>query len=327
MKMTEPVEDGVKPINLKVILVTAVLTAFFSILTGIAVNWINSPRLRLTYSITAQHAFEGTTERVDLLAVRVSNLGSRELEDVVCTVSFAEGEVRECVVKPSTTQTTQVSKQSVEVKFPYMNPGEYSTLQILSEPMGGGNVRTPRISLRAKGSVGIEETPVSPSSESILPTIAAVGAAIASSASLIASRFSRRLIRSRTGIGDDKRDDVAQCLSLAGLHALANQVRLADRELPYWGHADLIADFALTATPTESNQAIMALQMLLDDAPMASSSKAIVRCNIARVADHLGDGELRDRHLQAVLASGSSINKNRYNSISRSRPPSSKSPV
>lgn len=278
---------------------TLIFGGLISVIVGVAsgygVNWLSEKKAELTYDVTSIQAFPGQ-ERIGIVAVRITNSGKKELENIDATVRFSDAEVKEIIFQGLTPQTSSKEGSGIRFQIPFLNPAEDFSVQILVSP-NKQVLQTPMVDLRAKGAVGI---PANRSAENVgskkeLWTLTA-SAAMALVALSMAVLLSRKLTKRAesvyatphanigTGHEGDQRDVFAYILGSCGLHEDAGLIRSCTRDLSYWSISDLLTDRWI-ASGNEANirAGATALDRLISYALLAQESVRIIQINIARL--------------------------------------------
>jgi len=91
---------------------------------------------------------------------------------------------------------------------------------------------------------------------------------------------------------EDQRDTVAFVLDACGLTVEAQRLRVQPRKLTYWTIADGLTQSALNRNDEDhSRKLVRSLEGLLAYASMAEMSQGLVKYNLARLYNRLGDTE------------------------------------
>lgn len=297
-----------------------IISIVVGIASGYGVNWLSEKKAELTYDVTSIQAFPGQ-ERIGIVAVRISNTGSRELENIDATVRFSDAEVKEILFQGLTPQTTNKEKGGVRFQIPFLNPAENFSVQILVSPTAQA-LQQPSVDLRAKGAVGIpinrDVSEKELSMKNLWSLLASAAATIMalSAAVVIRAKTSRiSVIETANAIASmgnrhsgDQRDVFAYVLGLCGLSVDANFIRAWPRDLSYWSISDILADRWIEANDEKViRSGISALTELIDYAEIHPSSGRIIQLNISRLYLALNDAPSAKRYLNLANAEGDKV--------------------
>ena len=301
-------------------LVTLLLTGFISLVVGVGsgffVNYLTEKRLSLIYDITAVQAFPGQI-RVGIVAVRISNGGQRELEDVQGTISFPNAELKDVSFQGLTPPASGIQKtdQGVTFQVPFLNPQEQFSVQFLVTPRDQA-LQTPFVSLRAKGTTGkLEEGGGSKEQKSTLRQLAPLFAGVAVALLLLVTSLkfrSREQFRITEEMfeqdDDDQRDVFSFVLAANGLVEEANIVRQWPRDWSYWSISDFLTERWL-ASPNKQTieQGIKSFEQLMSYSIIVESSAAIIHLNSARLALKLENIPLAKQNIEAARKKKSEV--------------------
>lgn len=292
-----------------------VISIIVGIASGYGVNWLGEKKAELTYDVTSIQAFPGQ-ERVGIVAVKISNSGSKELENIDAAVRFSDAEVKEILFQGLTPQLISKDKSSVHFQIPFLNATENFSVQILVLPISQV-LHTPNVDLRAKGAVGIpldrSKAEASYKGKELWSLFASAVAAVLAllSAVLIKIRTARLSIletvqaitKSPDGHSGDQRDVFAFVLGFFELSSDANSIRSWPRDLSYWSISDILTDKWIAEGDVRTIRlGISAFGQIIDYAYMAPSSVRIVQLNIARLYLTLNDVPSAKSHLTLAKA-------------------------
>jgi hypothetical protein len=141
------------------ILITVVMTAFLSLVTGIIIFHYTERSPKLTYEIFPVSSFPKENEKLSIYFVQVENSGNKEATDVQCTFIFPKtAKIVDHSVELSSIAmkyTTQNEKSNNQISFllPSMNPSENCKFSLLVEMSGNEKVE---IGVRGKGITGTQ---------------------------------------------------------------------------------------------------------------------------------------------------------------------------
>lgn len=272
-----------------------IISVIVGIASGYGVNWLSEKKAELTYDITSIQAFPGQ-ERVGIVAVKISNSGSKELENIDATVRFADAEVKEILFQGLTPQTTSKDKNGIRFQIPFLNAAENFSVQVLVSPTSLA-LQTPAVDLRAKGAVGIPLDRTTSETggktkelwSALVSAVATVMALVAVMIKIRTSRLSlpeavEAVTNPVSGHEGDQRDVFAYVLGFCGLSSEANFIRSWPRNMSYWSISDILTDrWIAGADDATIRLGISALEQVIEYAQIATSSARIIQLNIARL--------------------------------------------
>jgi hypothetical protein len=292
-----------------------VISIVVGIASGYGVNWLSEKKAELTYDVTSIQAFPGQ-ERVGIVAVKISNSGSKELENIDATVRFSDAEVKEILFQGLTPQMTSKDKNNIRFQIPFLNAAENFSVQVLVSPTSQV-LQTPHVDLRAKGAVG---TPLDRKSEEAGGKKKELWSLLASAVAAVFALLSAVMLKIRTsklslsetvqaitkpadGHTGDQRDVFAYVLGFCELSSDANFIRSWPRDLSYWSISDILADRWIAEGDAKTIRAgILAFDKIIDYAQIAPSSARIIQLNIARLFLALNDAPSARSHLTQAKA-------------------------
>ncbi len=283
------------------VILSAIVSGIVGVGSGYAVNRLTEKPAALTYDITSIQAFPGQ-ERVGIVAVRISNSGKKELENIDGTITLPDAEIREVVYQGLTPQTTNRDRSSVRFQLPFINPTEAFSVQLLVLP-STQVLSEPKVDLRARGAVG---SPLErdKGTKSVFASIATAVVATLTAIPLVAVFLVRKEMRSvrdtisaftvsaSTDHSGDQRDVFAFVLGRHNLLEEANLLRQWPRELEYWSISDLLTERWLSAADQgRIRDGIKAFDELVQYAAIADSSICAIQLNAAKLSLALSDAE------------------------------------
>lgn len=282
--MAESTEDRPKYFTLAVM---GIVSLIVGVCSGLLITYLTEKRLGLIYEVTTLEVFPGKTQNIGIIAIRVSNSGRKEIEDLQCQIELRDAKLTEPRTKglPPSAITLSHTAEAINAKVPFFNPTESFSLQLLVKP-SGDEVSEPKIDIRGKGVVGTEKSAETPEGKTKSPF-----EAIASALGAVGAGLATMLILRRRGgalfSGPEQRDEFAYLLGLNGFLNEVTELRASSRNHKYWALADAFTEQMLASRDSNHWQrAANVLEQLLEYSgdTMASSSKAIIQLNIARLA-------------------------------------------
>ena len=290
------------------ILVTAVITGVVTVGVGMALFYLQQREPRLEFDYAETLPFEGGAETLAIYHVTVANRGRASIDEVIANVSVAPGQIRQARVLSEVGITFEetASGGTYLVSFSFMNPGDVATISVLAAHPASLPAE-PSVSLRGTGTTGVransEDNSVLGVASNMLPALG--GAYMGLFAVFLMRRwggFSRRLS------GRSQVADAIFVYSLHGLHSESERVATL-ASTTYQAEAERLGAIAAAdyANP-QADRALAALGDLLTFAKhMATSSQAVIQCQIARIAHSQGKPDVaaeaigRARRLDKLL--------------------------
>jgi len=295
---------------------TILLTGFVSLVVGVGsgllIVYLTEKRPKLTYDITTQEVFPGRQNNVGIFALRISNDGKQEIEQLLCLLRFSQGEITERSVAgiPESARNVGGSDREIEVTVPFLNPGEQFSVHVLLANVSPPLTR-PSIDVRGKGVLGRAAQRDARSRNPFTELLSVAIAAIATittfamfTSRLGGGRLTVRMLKdilNPTSHSGDQRDTVAFALDTKGLLEDAQVIREWPRDITYWAASDVLCSRWLRSTDlAEIKKALGALSLLLDYAAIADESRRIVLLNMAKLALASGDRDLAEKYLTSA---------------------------
>ncbi|MXY42229.1 MAG: hypothetical protein F4160_07115 [Rhodospirillaceae bacterium] len=297
--------------NWKSIIISGLITGVATLAAGLFLFWLQSKEPKLVYTnIISEPFVEGRDSRY-IQQIDVVNSGETYLEDIRFSVAFAEAKINNHSIKIDSNipYRKKVNESSLRLIIDSLNENEAVRISLILTASESQEMK-PNISLRAKNIKGqLNEKSQKGDEFSIL--IALASAYIGLFAALVSTRRGRRafqrmsrglLLRDFSG---DQVYNIASALAIAGLAEKARSMLYPPRSRMYWIEADLLGAEAIESKDQNVRSKILAaLNYLADSQEMASSSKAIVLYNIARVLEVDGHGN----QVIAALESARKVN-------------------
>lgn len=282
-------ESSEKQTNYGAILLTGVVALVVGVGSGWIINVITENRLSLEYELTSLEVFEGDQQQIGIVAIRVTNTGKREIEQLHCQVTLTDAKIREVRHEglPEGTLETETDGNRLIVTSPFLNPTEAFAIQLLVEPVAS-RLAAPEIEMRGKGVVGHLRRATSPQ-RSDKPTIQILTAVLATMVTIPAMVTLLRRLRytglSVLGGSGEQRDDFAFLLELNGFVSQAKALRCMNNDQSYWALSDAFVASVLTLQDQSDavRRGAQVLEQLMELHRIASSSTPIIRLNIARL--------------------------------------------
>lgn len=316
-------------INIRVILLTGLISLTVGVGSGLLINYLTEKRAKLTYDITTQEVFSGQLNNIGIFALRIANDGKREIEQILCHLSFPAGKITEkrIVGIPESARTLIGDGKEIEVNVPFLNPGEQFSIQILLAEVTQPLAR-PTIEVRGKGILGkqaeSEKSSQGPAKE-IFPIIISAVGALLTAVFFIRKVFVRKVIIKdfdeligktidETGHHGDQRDTLAYALEMKSLSEEAQAIRESPRDLTYWASSDALCNKWLRLGDADRlRSGIEALNFLINYAAIHDSSQRIIMLNMARLSIFLKDVEQARKYLKIAKEKKDIIIEKRIN--------------
>ena len=313
--------------NIKAIILAGLVSLIVGVGSGWIINVVTEKQAKLTYDITTQEVFSGSSNNIGIFGIRISNTGKKEIEEVLSQLVFSEADISEYKISgiPDASRKVKSSGSSFEINVPYLNPEEQVSIQILLKPTTK-SLAPPLIDIRGKGVVGVKEEKEDQSKSKVYRLLSVAMAALATL--ITAITLSRRSIRSLMELSfekrlqketdaseyhhADQRDTVAFVLEAKGLYEEAKSVRTIPRDISYWSIVDsLVSEWLKKNDKTEIKKSIDALDYLMEYASVADSSKQIIHLNISRLAMAISEKTIASTHLTKAIEKDSIIMQKR----------------
>jgi hypothetical protein len=295
--------------NWKSIFATGVVTAIVTIGTGIFLFWWQTKEPELTYNYVKSIPFDDSGSQVFIQQFEISNSGDETAEDITLIIRFPNSQIEKSNIRIDNAIEYQkdLKDDSITLAITSLNPNEGLSLSVLLK--GQSTLSSePDVSLRANGIVGEK---VGSAKSEIKPAIAI--ALVAAYAGVLAFMLSikryreifplviYRLLKGGSISSGDQKNNIASLLSIYGFPEKAREYLNHGSARQYWVEADLIGADAIASNEQDRENMLKVLTHLSEEIDMASSSKAVVHYNIARIQKSLGLGFQEQLDLAIVI--------------------------
>lgn len=277
-------------INWKQLLLGGLLTGVVSLVVGVALYVYQNSGEKLVYSITESSPFESGRETMGIFSLKISNSGSKVLKNIRAVIEV-DGKIKGSKIKADPTIKIENKQSDTDFRLDVvnLNPGEQVTIGLLTVAQNGTFGR-PRISLRADGILGREESETLESATtSKLPITSAVIATYTSLLMLLLARkrvFPKIMASSRHS--DDQRPILAFLYDMHGLVEETERIMRYQHNVTFWSEADRLGATAFR-TKDKAEAVCRTLESLCEYTIMATTSEAIVNYNLAKTCIALGN--------------------------------------
>ncbi len=295
-------EESKKRTKFFTIFAAGAISLVVGVSSALLVNYFTEKRLELIYDITSAEVFEDNSQKIGILAIQISNIGRKEIENVQCRIVLKEAKItkhRSTGIPPASLTVTAFASE-LNAEIPFLNPKESFSLQLLVQPEGS-TLLEPKLEIRGKGIIGTRKSLKEGTENKYAKATIFFGSfatilALYLSLSVIRrtrpSAFDVVLPRASALSEEDQRDEFAYLLGINGFITEANILRKSSRDQRYWSLADSFTQQLMAIRPQDTEalgSAVRVLEQLLEYSEgMAPSSKAIVKLNAALLAQASG---------------------------------------
>lgn len=277
--------------NWKNILATALVTGFVTVATGMVLFWWQTKTPELTYNYIESIPFDDADSRLFIQQFEITNSGNEIAEDITLSLAFPESIIENFNIRISNgiRYEESISAGQIFISLESLNPSESFSLSVLLRAQTLSRT-DPIVSLRANGITGTKIGNVGTSVEPIISI--ALGAAYTGIFAFMLSIKAYRdrlttiatgLITGRNVLSGNQKDNIASILSLHGFPEKAREYLNYGSSRKYWVEADLLAAEVIASDVSTKRRMLNVLAHLADEVSMATSSRAIVYYNIARI--------------------------------------------
>lgn len=285
--------------NWKSIIVTALITGLVTVITGAILFWWQAKEPELTYNYIKSIPFDDSGNQVFIQQFEITNSGNETAENISLSITFPESQINKSNLRIDNAikHIKKIEDNVMLLTIESLNPSEGLSLSVMLQ----GKTKTlsdPIVSLRAKGitgeKVGAKKNELS----------SAIGIAlVAAYAGIFAFMFRNKrfrenipmvismLLRGKSFSGNSQKDVIASLLSMYGFTEKAKEYLNFGNSRQYWVEADLIAAEAIATNDETKQKMLLVLIHLSEMKEIASSSRAIIFYNIARIHKTLGSDE------------------------------------
>lgn len=307
-------EVGTRKTNIHIILITGLVSLVVGVGSGVLINYLTEKRPILTYDITTQEVFPGQQNNIGIFAIRISNDGKRELEQLSCNLQFSKGIITEKKLTgiPNSAAKIDGTDNGIEVTAPFLNPGESFSIQALIGEIKQPFPR-PTIEVRGKGVLGTEAQSDKKSKNTLItlfPVVIAVLVTLLTAFTTLTSRVMKRrltiesikeAVNPSRHQAEDQRDALAFTLEISGLNEDAQFIREWPRKISYWAASDTLCfKWLKDGEQDRIKMGINSLEQLIDYASIAGGSERIILLNMAKLALAIGDVSQAEKHIASA---------------------------
>lgn len=264
--------------SVKIALITAALTGFFTVAASLATYWITNKSPEMVYTLVGGPSFSSPEGAKRIFVLEVNNNGSKEIKNALIQISLPTGELSEVAadatagVKISETR----SKSTFELNSDILNPGDTIKISLLTTQQNNGPA--PTVVARAPGisATDITNKTKKSSFDYIIGAVTAIAVLAQLLSTFVTSRYKKKHTKSGTSISP--KEHSAFIFGACGLK----------NETPYIGQSYRSAADLLRALSTESEksraQALVALKAHLLVGPVENSSLRVIKHHIIQVS-------------------------------------------
>lgn len=300
-------ESATRKTSIQTILLTGIVSLIVGVGSGVLINYLTVKQPKLIYDITTQEVFPGQQNNIGIFAIRISNDGKREIENLLCHLKFPGGKITERKITgiPNSAMTIAGAEHDIEVSSPFLNPKESFSIQVLLSDIKQP-FPSPVVEVRGKGVLGSEAQSDSRSHRTLSEIFSLAIAALATLLTAF-STFRFRIMRQHLTIKEvvnpshhsaDQRDTIAFTLETNGLHEDAQIIREWPRKITYWAASDALCYKWLKSEDQDRiKNGLNSMELLINYAAIADDSQRIIHLNMAKLALALKDYKLTNKYI------------------------------
>ncbi len=285
-------------LNIKQILLTAVITCGFTVVAGVVTYFITTKQASLSYSVVSGPtlSIQGSHKRI--FSVNITNSGRKEVLDGAMTMNFSQGRMEEVSYQasPGVALTEDKKPSAYSLTASLLNPEEHFSVSVLASIPSPDY--SPVIAVRGRGVVGTsKEGSKSSQQEQLIFILVGSAAALAGLLTSVSPFFRRLLgrtsiptlagafVASGQSVGPfDRNELVAYILGLCSLRSHSHQIRFAPSEISYRGAADYIVSEAIAAANEDQKKLTTALKSMLLIASINEDSVQVIASALKSLA-------------------------------------------
>ncbi|MGV3588965.1 MAG: hypothetical protein ACO1OF_18315 [Adhaeribacter sp.] len=298
-------------VNLKTIIISALVTGIFTVLTTLGINYFTSKQKSLTYSTQTSIPFEKDSLKLKILNFDLYNDGDEPVENIFGLIEFKGQFITDYKVNalPTLSYKEILGKNEFKMTIVSLNPREKVSISfLLGSTSTEDSVHI--INFRAKGLFASKKVEGNTKNGIFSINIIAIVGLISILAGLFSS-FTIFKIKTRIhNLADNDTlpknlDNVDPELHsqnqnmilayLCGIHGLFSEAEKyleSKTKVNYWSEADYFGNFSwLNKDDADNKKRLLVLIDLLDYANIAEDSKAIIYYNISKIHKVLSNNE------------------------------------
>jgi hypothetical protein len=282
-------------------LTTAVISIIVGVVSALVVDFFRASASKLEYQTLSAASFTGQVQKIGMAAIDVKNTGRQVLELVSVSIQIPGATLLDSRTEglPTKGLVETRTNDTYIAELPFLNPSESGRIALLAN-LENAKSAMPVIELRAKGILGKQASPER-SDRFAITLITTALMTLVAFIILEVWQWKRWALAE-----EDKRDVMGFILDITGLPEEAEKLRLYHRQPSYWAIGDWLTERALRSTDSERLKKVCrSLQHLIENRFIASSSKAMLGCDLARMYRQLGELE----NAKASLAAAGTKNR------------------
>lgn len=274
------------------IVLTAAITAVFTIVSGLAVYYFTKRDANLVYSLVKMEPFIGTTANMAIYRLEISNSGRGEIEGLTAVIRFPNGKIqdRRSEVPASFQLLEKQSPDSYAIDAQNLNPKDKLAFAFLVA-FGSQEPGKPDISIRGKGVVAnrVDSTTSPMEAGWIKYGILLLGAATSLISTVVVRFKGVRSLSSGLFHGGDQAHVLAYLCFVHGFVEEGNELLNRKSVTYYWSESDRLVALALASGNEERVKEVRKLLIgLLTYVQISDVSTCVVQFNVAKLCQACG---------------------------------------
>lgn len=315
-------EVEIQKTNYKALIFTGLISLAVAVVGNLLINKFSEETLSLSYEIVASETFGSSNGNIKIATVEIMNQGTKSIDDIVVTINLQEGSIEEYKVKgiPANSYTIDKKENKFILNTKYINPTEQFYIQLLLKNQMNNDF-LPSVDLRGRGIIGKQA--IKDEKESFLSSISTAMIAIIAFLGFLSVNTIRGRILDSDSLStikdvhyDEQRDTFAYVLSINELNDDADEIRLITRKISYWSIADhLTQKWIISGDKDLMTKGCNTLKELIEYAGIQKDSILLIKSNILRLSQSLGNIESEDTILSELKNNNSNVIKKRLQNI------------
>lgn len=315
-------EVEIQKTNYKALIITGLISLAVAVVGNLLINKFSEETLSLSYEIVASETFGSSNGNIKISTIEIVNQGTKSIDDIVVSINLQEGSIEEYKVKgiPTNSYTIDKKENKFTLNTKYINPTEQFYIQLLLKNQMNNDF-LPSVDLRGRGIIGKQAT--KDEKESFLSSISTAMIAIGAFLGFLSINTIRSKILDSDSLStikdvhyDEQRDIFAYVLSINELNDDADEIRLITRKISYWSIADhLTQKWIISGDKDLMTKGCNTLKELIEYAGIQKDSILLIKSNILRLSQSLGNIESEDTILNELKNNNSNVIKKRLQNI------------
>jgi len=269
----------------KQIVFNVILTAIFTFIVFYGLNYFQSDKLSLAYTLDEGISFEGSFENLGIYNLRIINDGKKMIDGISLRVSFPGGEVRDVKINSDfiVGDGESYNNGEYQVSFLSLNPSEVVGISILVD-ISSMEGPVPDIYLRGEGVNGVLKTEDEDFFHKFAAWLAFIPIVLMGFISGFSNSFFSKKTEGDISIhSDDQRRILSYLSGICGLKEEAERYDNLPNEVSYLSESDRLSRLAMEGDRVYARKVINVFLKLLNYTSVAKLSKGVIYYNLAKI--------------------------------------------